>query len=881
MLKKILSVLLLACVVTLTLTSCGVPVAELPEKPEDIPVTGLSPYDLDSDVFTQVAENDDLILYYNELTTDIKVKVKATGYEWTTECVNGDFVSRGEIFNIDYYSSTSGVHSLSSVDSSIERGQFRMTPVENGVKVQYGIGYVNFELKHPHAISESRYEEFSSKMSEEEKYLLASAYRLIDFNSQSFLDELPEQQAADKLKYPLADNPQGEAWYYKNSTNDETAILLNEAFANAGYTEKDLAHDNEFIAATETTRPEFAFSIYYTLNGNSLSVRMPLDEVYYTENYMLERISLLPNFTEVAGGMEGYFLLPDGSGSIMNFNNCKNDLRTESVYVPIYGLDKSKTVTSSTTEIQQAVFPVYGTYVNDNGAKTYVDEWAAPSGKKKNQKPTGKNAVFTIIEDGETFSGITANVGNDDLENQFNYNQAYVDFRLNEKTDIAAFSTYKDSSVYSIHQFELYDGDIKLAYHFLTGDDANYSSMADMYSDYLFGEDGNIEPTDYYSTVELLGQINVDGNFLGVSYDTKEALTTFDEAAEIAKDLKDSGMNNMNVKLSGWFNGGYEHGYIDNISVASKLGGKDGLKNLISQMKELGIDMYVDADIQNVYMAEDKVGADDALVKINRKPLVVSNFDFVRFTETNIFAKQVLNIDAVKNSLSGFLADYEEYDNKFVSFRNIGSELFGNFEEGEKFMERQEMMQNLVSVVADVKEQGYSVMGSVGQAPFVKHLDIINDVPVISTSLDKTDYSVPFTGMVLSGHLDYTNKPLNLNNSDRADLLHLIEAGAGVNFMLTANTYEKISQSDYQHLYSTEYDKLKTNIFDAYNYVAEAQEKTYGVEIRSHEQIADGVYCTTYKNGVSTYVNYTDEDYKVDRNITVGALDYTVSEEGE
>ncbi len=877
--KKLFSVLLLLCIVLSTFTSCGVATPNNPKKPKNIPEFNTNICDLYSDEYIQVAENDDLILYYNEGSTDIKLKVKDSGYEWTSEYTNGDYVSRGEVFNITYYSTSSGVHEWDSIANCLERGQFRMTQIENGIKVDYGIGFINFQIEHPEAISNTRFEEFKNKMSIEDQGLLMSSYKAINFYDDAFKGLPKEAQDEAKLNYPKALNDDKEIWWYKNPTDDQGALALNKAFKSAGYTEDDLEHDNDGLTLTLSERPEFAMSVYYTLDGKSLSVRVPEEEIYCSEDYLLESIEILPYFTQIAGGLDGYFMLPDGSGSIMNFNNDKANFRTEKIYIPFYGVEQGKTITYKTTDIEQAILPIYGTYVNDNGAKTYVDEWAFEKPKKK--KPTGKNAVLTIVEEGESFAGITAYSAKKELSAE-ECNFAFLDFRVNEKTEIATFSNWDEGETYGIHQFERYRGDIKFSYHFLTGEETDYNAMADVYSDYLYGgQEVNVEPKDYYSTIEMIGLINATGNFLGVSYDTKETLTTFKDVEEIAKDLKANGMNNMNIKLSGWFNGGYEHGFADDIDIESDMGGEEDFRNLITSLKKEDINLYADVDIQNVYRNEESVDSDDAAYKINRKSLMLSDFDFVRFTETAAFAKKALNFEALSENFNGFIKDYSEYDNKFVSFRNIGNELFGNYYEGDAFMERQETLNNIVGLIKGIKKDGYSIMGSVGQAPIAKYLDVVNDMPIKSTGLDKTDYSIPLTSMVFSGHLDYTNEALNLSGSDRVDLLHLIEAGAGANFKLTATTYEDLAETDYQNLFSTEYNKIKKPIFEAYNYLAKAQKDTYGVAIKSHSVIADGVVCVTYENGVSTYVNYTNKDYKVNRSLTVKAMDYETSKEGE
>ena len=45
--------------------------------------------------------------------------------------------------------------------------------------------------------------------------------------------------------------------------------------------------------------------------------------------------------------------------------------------------------------------------------------------------------------------------------------------------------------------------------------------------------------------------------------------------------------------------------------------------------------------------------------------------------------------------------------------------------------------------------------------------------------------------------------------------------------------------------------------------------------ITAHYELADGVYCTAYSNGIKVFVNYTQQAYAVD-GITVSPLGYAM-----
>ena len=169
--KRIISVVLLACLLfsTLALTSCG-QLESTNLKREDIviPEPGTSEYDLYSDVYETVAENSKIKLEYNYLTTDIQVTDKRTGNVWSTVQYDAEYDQyvRGDILKLWYYNNSGNTRDLSTGFDSVEKGQFLATEIENGIKVQYGIGDVNFKINFAIALSPERYDELIQRFGE-------------------------------------------------------------------------------------------------------------------------------------------------------------------------------------------------------------------------------------------------------------------------------------------------------------------------------------------------------------------------------------------------------------------------------------------------------------------------------------------------------------------------------------------------------------------------------------------------------------------------------------------------------------------------------------------------------------------------------------------
>ena len=841
--KWLLSMTALSLAVVLSCSSCFLTAeSQNPTRPEGMIEEGTT---VGEDQFVTMMENDQLTFQINQGTTDIKVIDKRTGYVWSSE---GNFDGQkiqGEVLNLSYYDNSGSVTEIDSYTECVAKGQYAITqPQSNQVKVQYSIGTINKLWLCPVAMSPERYQTFYSKMTPDQQLIMDSYYYLVDFESENWKARPPEEQADGRVEYPLARN---HPWYYPTpNLNDDGRKIIHEIMVSIGYTEEDYAIDNEGTGYEQPEEAEFNINVYYELDGADLLVTIPEKEIYHSKNFIIEKFELLGQLLSVDKNQTGYYLLPDGSGSIMNFYNGTQQIRNDNLYIPIYGLDDSTYVMEKTAENPQAVFPVFGANVGSSGC-------------------------FAIIEEGEAFAGLTAMPGDDTVPPQL-----FVDFRINEKARIRTVTSTADQPAYfNMFQFQRYLGDIKVRYKFLAGENATYSGMAKTYQSYLFGDEAPMQKTTYPMTAEVISTIDVKKNFLGITYNSTQTLTTYDRVAEIAEDLVANGVEELNLKLSGWFGTGVRHGYAGKLSPISAAGGQEGLNSLFDTMSSLGINFYPDVDVQNVYgnAVAFKPGSNDIASLLTKNKAILYDYNPATFQyDAEATPRYALNPEAVGRNLNQFLDSYAQYDNKLVSLRNIGKTVFASYNE-KKFYERQETLQMLVEQIAGVKEQGYTIMGSTGDAPFVKYLDIINDMPVRSSNMDQTDYSVPFTAMVLSGYVDYTYQPINLSNNEKRDLLYLIEAAAGAQFTFTGSAYDRLFASEFTKYYSANYDDVRDDSLAAYKMLAEAMDGIYGVRITKHERLADDVFQTTFENGNYVIVNYSDKDYTANGQ-TVKATDF-------
>lgn len=112
----------------------------------------------------------------------------------------------------------------------------------------------------------------------------------------------------------------------------------------------------------------FSIPVLYSLDDKGMRARVLGGEIEETGDNQITLISLLPYFGAAGVGDEGYFLVPDGSGALIRFNNGKRS----SYQQEIYDTDGLMNVKTSKTTVQKAMLPVFGIQRNDYGLLSVI-----------------------------------------------------------------------------------------------------------------------------------------------------------------------------------------------------------------------------------------------------------------------------------------------------------------------------------------------------------------------------------------------------------------------------------------------------------------------------------------------------------------------------
>lgn len=798
-------------------------------------------------------ESEELVFSLDPTTTHFEVLVKDTGAVWKSipDGAASDPIASKKAQEAGKVMSTLFVtYGTQSVEKMLyDNYTFgivnQIYEIEQGddyIKVCYSVGKQEKQYTLPTVIREADYMKYYNLMDVNQKALMDQRYSKKDINKLSKKD----QKNKDELlaNYPILETDVVYILY--DNTKDNVRVKLEQYFQEAGYTAEEHEENKKLDLTSKTSDdPVFNVNVIYRLEGKDLVVEIPMSEIEYREDYPIIAIDVLPFFG--AGGVdeEGYMLVPEGGGGIINFNNGK--IAQNFYFANLYGWNMATHRTDVVLETRTH-FNVFGISKADN-------------------------SFICILEDGNTYGSVVADISG--KSNSFNSANAQYKIAHRAQYDIGD----KFTGNMFVYQDSLPDENLVNRYRFVDSD--SYVDMAKAYGSYLtdkYGDEFTMN-TDKEApvAVEIVGAVDKVTQVMGVPASRPLKLTTYKEADEIVTALKGAGFNNMFVKLSGWANGGIRQELMKKTKLISDLGSSKDLKKFVSNANANGVKVYLDGVTDYAYHSDWGNGfvvSRDAARYVTDEEVELYPFSKVTYgqrkEEEVYYLLRPSVIQKVIDNLSNTAKKYEAN----VSFRDIGKDLSSNYSEGE-VTSRQAAMLKQIEQVKALKDSGIGVMINTGNEYLVPYVDIVTNNDLKGTEYTIIDKKVPFYQLAVHGYLDYTGEALNLTQDYKDELLMSAEYGAGLYFTVMKESSFALQKTLYSEYFGASFDAWKDRMVEIYNRFNKELGHTYNQKMVDHEYIGNDVVCTTYEDGTKVYVNYTFEDFAVN-GIKVPARDYMV-----
>ena len=801
-------------------------------------------------------ENDELVFELDKATAQFTVTQKSTGKVWYSnppEAANdtmADSAIKRQLQSqlVLEYSTVNDVHTvLNTFEHSITNGNYTLEmPDANTVRVNYSIGKIQKTFFIPPSVPEARMKEFYDQLDNAGKRRVDNAYRKIDINNL-----LANDNKAELLeKYPDLETTC--VYEMREATKDHQKEILQELFATVGYTEEDYRADLLiYSVGGSEEKPHYNISIEYRLNGDKLEVSVPFEQMEYKEEYPITDLQVLPYFGAASNQEEGFLLVPDGSGAIINFNNGKKNFNT--YIAQMYGWDYGMKRTAVVNETRIA-FPLYGISHADGAMLVMLDEYST---------------IATIQAD---ISG---------KRHSYNYAYASYDVVHGSEMDISGKS---DKTIMS-YEKELPEGAIVNSYKFI--EETSYSDMAKAYREEMLAKYPEMQKTAEANapvSVELIAAVDRVKQILGIPVTLPEVLTSFEGAQEILSDLAAEGYENLSIRYNGWMNGGVNHAIPKDIDLTSGMGGKKQLQALVDLAQSVGADIYLTGHTQNAYdssLLDGFLKSRDVAKYISREAIEVPEYSRIWFgdlVETRMEPHYLLR-PSVCVTLMQSLADYSAQYSVGVGFSDVGYLLSGDYNQ-KRAVFREEAMNMQADKLAEIQASGTKINVTSGNDYTLAYADLVTEMDLNGRNNLLFDAKVPFYQIAFHGLVDYTGNAINLSGDAWSEVLKSAETGAGLSFAFYSESADLLQGTEYMDYFGSNYDGWKDK---AKEYATRYEKEMAGLNdkyIVEHRILANGVTATVYEDNTVVYVNTTTAEY-TDGTVTVPARDYLVERSGK
>ena len=534
--------------------------------------------------------------------------------------------------------------------------------------------------------------------------------------------------------------------------------------------------------------------------------------------------------------IDGYMFVPDGPGALIRYEKPGNYV--SGFEGKVYGLDMgidSLTVASDLqasrtndylVDTPQVTFPVFGIV---HGVR--------------------QNAVMGIIESGEEYASILANVAG--TQTNYYWTTARFDYR-----QLYVHATGSDGQGVYRAQDDPDDFNPSVKYVFLTGESADYSGMAVNYREYL-------------KSLEILGNERVDTEMPlrldvvgaeikeGILFNVTEKFTAVSEAEEFVRYLEDKGITNLSMVYEGWQKGGINGSRYGSTSFEKKIGSENDFLKLRELVTDKGGRLYLQCN---------PVTANKDQINPKKSAAVTKSNSLAKFIRPNTsvmyYESYLLKPSSVIETIKKYCSDLNGFS---LSFLQLGSRLYADYTRASE-VTRKEAEDMIVKAAAECDNLALSQVNSY----LWKYTDEYFDIPTVSSQyLFETD-TVPFLQIVLKGSMDYYAPYANQGFYSQTSILKMIEYGCYPSFMVTYSDNYSLTDTPLADYFSLNFYDWSETVTDVYEQVSQVLEKTEGKYIENHRMIAPGVARISYTGGTAVYVNYNNRQYVAD-GVTVPA----------
>lgn len=535
----------------------------------------------------------------------------------------------------------------------------------------------------------------------------------------------------------------------------------------------------------------FTVPVEYTIEDDHLRASVKVSEISETkpENIVTE-MTMLGSFGAASDDEDGYFVIPDGCGALVRFNNGRT-MQTDLYQQRVYGNDVTAVPQNRGAVTEQIYLPVYGIVKEDN-------------------------ALLAVAAKGDSNAYITANVSG---QSKSRYNICNFTFIL-RGTDSFYMSGNSHDKYTVFESGKIRSDDIEMLYYPIAEKGVGYSDIADRYRQYLLEEQGVTVKSTADSApmyLDLYGGVMKKKSVLGIPLSFRTAVTGYRQAADMITDLNSRGVDDMVISYTNWTNDGIKNKVDKGAKPSGRLGGTRDFRSLTDLIDEYGYSLYPVSDNRDFRSGNGYYSFSDTAVRVSGSYSRIVSYDRAYGVPDGFRKNLSLLSPDCYGEVFGDMADsYSAAGLSGVSLASLTASLYGDY--GKKPISRagaEKLLTESYEAITEKLEDGILADNANAYAlPYVSH---ITGVPLTSSRFDLFDEDIPFYQMVLHGVIPYSSEAVNGSADPERLILMAAASGSCLSFDMIYEETSELKDTELDFLY---YANYKGNIEKAAEYHA-------------------------------------------------------------
>lgn len=611
---------------------------------------------------------------------------------------------------------------------------------------------------------------------------------------------------------------------YDGNTPSRRTIL------DAGVEKEIQQKQNGVIVTVDFTLQKIKFDVSISIQGGDLLVHIPADSVEeYNENLgktgknntYLNQITIFPFLGSTEGQENGYVVIPDGAGVLVNLSDIPKSSDGYSGFV--YGKDNGyennpKQRKFSSKPLEHVTLPIYG-IIHDEGHK----------------------GLLVIAENGESYATYNYRPKNTDTR----YYQSY--FTYTYRTVYAQLQSRVNKDQFLLdYQEKPNSFDLVQRYVFLE-EQADYVGVAKKYRSFL-EKKYDFEDSKKQNDNQIPMKIDFITNemkedSLGLE---EVVLTTYENAAEVVNQLQEKGYTTLDITFKTFNKEKWQYG----INSFNSLGGKNKLREVLDGFKRDNVDFNYYVDYSKSYFNATQFAA----YKMNRSTFTILNSE-------NEMMAYLNNPKYYSNFIKKDIEFLNDFSIDSLAVDGLNTNIFTHFDQ-DNYTNSLTNMANTSHLLEYLTENEIKISLYSPNAYLYPYLNKHFDTPYFSSNLSFADETVPLLQLILSGQTEMYSTYLNNASNDQKAALKLIEFGLYPSFLMTDESAYKLKETPSNNISVSEYRYLENRMENYYQSINSVLSEVIGEEMVDHKIVEEGIVNIRYSNGKTIWINYNDRDYK-------------------